>query len=302
MPPPLSLWPCWRLLSGFDSSGGLQTLNKKDMAKKKRSTTSKGRAVSRRFESVYEFSAWLKNTAPTPGFRMSSVRRDADFAGSASYEEADKMLLDGWDSGAADVQKIMMENCSGEEIARRYALSVAGCVPCVPAYLAGSPANMIAIKRRKIARPVVTICYNCAVGEGADASDIRRAAAKLLNIIRGLEAGGVGVNLWVCSFSRSRTPGESVTMAVKIKSSNEPFNLLNMAYPLIHPSFNRRHKFAFIERCGGDSDAWCNYGSAITSQNTMAEMAAAVGIENAACLCYDLICWRSEKRILDLIK
>ena len=270
----------------------------------RRKAIKKTPAVSRRFESICEFSRWLDDTPITPGFapRGGSENDDTDFSGSASFDEANKMMLGGWDSGAADVEKIMLENTDGVENARRYALSVAGALPCVPAYLAGSPANMIAIKRRKIARPVVTICYNCAVPGFVDADDIKQAAAKLLNVVRGLEAGGVGVNLWACSFSRTLGRVDSVAMAVKIKSSDEPFNLLNMAYPLIHPSFNRRHKFAFIERCGGDPQTWDGYGRAITEPDKMREMAAGVGIDNAICFCYDSLSWRSETQILEMIK
>lgn len=289
----------WCSRGGFDSPGGLKYPKKsKDMARRK--AIKKTPAVSRRFESLCEFSRWLENTPATSGFPMASETSDYEFTKTESFEVANKMMLGGWDSGAADVEKIMFENTDGVENARRFALSVAGAIPCVPAYLAGSPANMIAIKRRKIARPVITICYNCAVPGCVEADDIKRVAAKLLNVVRGLEAGGVGVNLWACSFSLGF--GDSVTMAVKIKSSDEPFNVLNMAYPLVHPSFNRRHKFAFIERCGGDARTWDGYGRGITDSAEMQRMAASVGIDGAICFCYDSLSWRSESEILNMIK
>lgn len=278
------------------------------MARKKSSVAAAPAvAVSRKFNSLHEFSSWLAETPVTPGFEPSSYgcshsSANSKFYGTPDYDTAENMMLGGWDSGAADVKKIMLERCGGYEIAKRLALSVVGVIPCIPAYMANSPKNMISIKRRNIAKPVVTICYNCAVPSFVDAKDITTAAAKILNVVRGLEAGGVGVELWACSFSQDQNGKDTVSLAVKIKSSSEPFNVLNMAYPLIHPSFNRRHKFAFIERCGVCFDRWCNYGVAISNRSRMAELAESAGIEKPICFSYSGIFGKTESEIADMIK
>lgn len=261
-------------------------------------------AVRKKFSSLHEFANWISENPVISGFpEISKECGDADFFGTEDYETADALMRDGWDAGAADVKKIMLDRCDGYESVRRLALSVVGVVPCIPAYMANSPKNMIAIRRRNVPRPVVTICYNCAVSAAASADDIKLTAAKLLNVVRGLEAGGVGVDLWACSFSQSVSGNESAAMAVRIKSSSEPFNVLNMSYPLIHPSFNRRHKFAFIERCGVSSRLWANgYGRVINDPGKMAEMAAEIGINNAVCFSFQILENKSESEIAAMIK
>lgn len=277
------------------------------MARKKKQTTpteiiKRGKL----FNSLHDLAAWIDATPADASF-ITEISHETGasakkFTGSGSYEESINLALNGWDYGAAEVNKIMIERAENYEQVKRLTISYVGCVPCVPAFLAGSPANMIAIKKRPTNKPIITICYNSAVGFNITTEAITKAAAKLLNVIRGLEAGGVAINLFACSFSRSNDSTETETLAVKIKDSKEPFNVLNMAYPLIHPSFLRRQSFAFTERDGGNYKAWSNYGCTIHDREKMRSMAANIGINNAVCLSYYDLCNRDEKQITELIK
>lgn len=276
------------------------------MTKKKTNQSGGPAAISRKFDSLYNFSAWLKASPLGDGFTPDRTGSTAPAGagcdqGTENFDEAERMMLGGWDSGAADVQKIMMERAEGFQTAKRLALSVVGVVPCVPAYLAKSPANMIAIKRRNIPRPVITICYNCAAACDVSAKDMTTAAAKLLNVVRGLESGGVGVELWAVSAVNDNR-GRACACAVRVKNSDEPFNVLNMSYPLIHPSFLRRHGFAYIERAGGVKTDWVCYGRPITSIDATRDALAPLGLNEAKILSYYAICDKSEKDITDMIK
>lgn len=275
------------------------------MARKKASTTT-GVAVSRKFESLCDFSKWLES-APvgngfTPDFYGSNAAAGAGCdQGTENFQAADALMRDGWDAGAADVKKIMFDRCDGYESVRRLALSVVGVVPCIPAYMANSPKNMIAIRRRNVPRPVVTICYNCAAACDVTAEEMTTAAAKLLNVVRGLESGGVGVELWAVSAVNDNC-GRACALAVKIKNSSEPFNVLNMSYPLIHPSMLRRHGIAYIERAGGVKSDWRNYGRPISSVDSTRAALVPLGLDNADIFCYYNICDKSESEIAAMIK
>lgn len=278
------------------------------MARKKKQTTTPTEIIKRgkTFNSLHDLAAWIDATPADASFIIEQSHSTGasvkEFTGSESYEEANDLALNGWDYGAEEVNKIMMERAENYEQVKRLTISYVGCVPCIPAYLSGSPANMIAIKKRPTNKPIITICYNSAVGYNITAEAITKAAAKLLNVIRGLEAGGAAINLFACSFSRSRDSTETETLAVKIKDSKEPFNVLNMAYPLIHPSFLRRQSFAFTERNGGKYKTWNGYGCTIRDREKMQNMSANIGINNAVCLSYYDLCDRDEKQIVELIK
>lgn len=278
------------------------------MARKEKQTAATSEIIKRGkvFNSLHDLAAWIDATPADDSFIIEESHNTGssakEFTGSESYEEANNMALNGWDYGAAEVNKIMIERAENYEHVKRLTIDYIGCIPCVPAYLSGSPANMIAIKKRPTNKPVITVCYNSAVGYNVAAEAITKAAAKLLNVIRGLEAGGVAINLFACSFSRSNDSAETETLAVKIKDSKEPFNVLNMAYPLIHPSFLRRQGFAFTERNGGKYKAWHGYGLTIRDREKMQGMAANIGINNAVCLSYYDLCDRDEKQITELIK
>lgn len=280
------------------------------MAKRKSKSTSTSTSTSvnacRKFESLHEFSTWIETTRVHESFeaRESSRKEEratGNFYGTRTYEEASNLMLNGWDSGASDVSKIMLERSSEFERVKRLSLDYAGAVPCVPAYLSGSPANMIAIKKRPTTTPVITLCYSLSISSDETSNEILLHSAKLLNVIRGLEAGGCKINLYVGMFAKRWS--DVSCYITKIKDSKEPFNVLNMAYPLIHPSFLRRQGFAYTERCGVDySKGWSNYGSVLDDLGKQAEITESLGIVNPVCVDYYSLKSKNEAEITEMIK
>lgn len=281
------------------------------MAKRKRTSTSTSTSTStkvnacKKFESLREFSTWIETTTKHESFVIESSHTaesaNGNFYGTESYEEACGLMLNGWDSGASDVSKIMLDRAKEYERVKRLSLDYAGAVPCVPAYLSGSPANMIAIRKRPAHTPVITLCYNLSVTSNVTSSEILLHSAKLLNVIRGLEAGGCKINLYTGMFAKNRN--NVACYIVKIKDSREPFNVLNMAYPLTHPSFLRRQGFAYIERCGVDYfNGWDNYGSVVDNLAKQEKITKSIGIANPVCINYYNLKYKNETEITEMIQ
>lgn len=262
--------------------------------------------ITKKFDSLTAFASWL-DTAPLAGYFskkpkscQSHKEDNADWYGTANYEEAQNLMLSGWHEGAERVRACMADHLSPKD-GKRVCNSVVGFAPNVPAYIVGAPASMISKKTIKTPRRVVSIVYNCAVGASVSASEVENAAATLFNVVAGLESSGVRVELWVCSFSIDEDLNNTVSMAVRIKTASQPFNLLKMVFPMVHPSFNRRFKFALIERIGVDSK-FKYYGAVINNRNKMATMAKNIGINANACFSFDTINGKTEKEIADMIK
>lgn len=260
--------------------------------------------ANKKFESLQEFSTWLEATPKHESFPVEESRRKEyheNFYGTETYEDSQRLMLNGWDSGAVDVSKIMLERANEYEKVKRLYLDYAGAVPCVPAYLSGSPANMIAIRKRPNGAPVVTLCYSMSISYDETSKDILLYSAKLLNVVRGLEAGGVKINLYVGIFAKRRN--DEACCIVKIKDSREPVNVLNMAYPLTHPSFLRRQGFAYTERCGVDyHNGWSGYGRVLDDRGKQKEITESLGILNPVCIGYYDLTKKTESEITEMIQ
>ena len=280
--------------------------------------------VIKKFESLGALAAFVANTPVNGWFEKngcnSSVDGSESFTGSESFEAANNMMLQGWSEGAARVQKYMNSGAAATAPKRVVYNSVVGFAPNVPNYLSGNPLNMINQKRVKTPKKVVTIVYNCSVGCYVEASDIEKTAAALFNVISGLEASGVRVELWGVDFGVNtkvgfkksgkpyviKTGSEYFYLAVKIKSAGQPFNLLKMIYPVVHPSFWRRHGFAVKERAGlqGENNGfeWYGYGSTVVSKTESVKACQALRIPSDNVFSYYDLTGKTESEIAKMIK
>lgn len=265
--------------------------------------------LSKKFDSLTAFSAWISNTQ-TSGFfaennidvSMSTSRENAKFTGTPNFETANKLMLEGWHEGAERVNAAMVQSVSADSDRPRNYNSVVGFAPNVARFVQGHPLNMINKKRVRVPARVVDIVYNCAVACNVSASEIETAAAKLFNVVAGLERAGMRVNLWVINVNISNNQNASV--AVKIKTASQPFNLLKMIYPVVHPSFQRRHCFAFLERAGvtGSSSDWSGYGRVIRNDAKVKQVVADFRISDKNIFDYYNLSDKTEKQIADMIK
>lgn len=261
--------------------------------------------LSKKFESLAAFSAWLENSAQAGQFKNdispSSDSGSKDFTETENYQTANDLMRHGWKEGAERVKAVMIKRTGAMAERPRLYNSVVGFVPNVPNYVMGHPLNMINRKSVKVPARVLDLVYFPNASGNVESSDIEETAAKVFNIITGLEKSGVRVNLFVAFISRGTNDKQQINLAVKIKSANQPFNLLKMVYPCVHPSFLRRHCFRLVERIGVTS-GFSGYGHPIYDKSELNTAFAALGLSAAKILTFADCKDKTEKEIAEMIK
>lgn len=265
--------------------------------------------LSKKFSSLNEFSTWL-STAPVAGYYKKNALHASEytsestvkFTGTKDYPTAADLMLHGWKDGAKRVQAAMIRAASVTGSRPRCYNSVVGFAPNVPNHLAGIPLDMINKKHVRVPARVVDIVYNCACDFSITSGEIENAAAKLFNVVAGLEKSGIRVNLWVVCINFGNN--QNASLAVKIKTASQPFNLLKMVYPCVHPSFLRRQYFAALERMGvtGPRAIWQRYGRVITDSAQIKNSVAAFGIADTNIFDYYTLAGKTETQIAGMIK
>ena len=212
-----------------------------------------------KFNSVEEFSNWLQvtpQTAKGKEFNASNEisRSNTKFAGTESFEEAQNLLKCGdkenADKIAATIRKIKAQG-KGNETRNKLYNSPCGFMPIVPKVLAGDPQNMLAIRKERYkSTKVLNVAYNVAVDCTRTTEDLIETAAKVANVIASLEKNGYRVNLYAYACGRD-LKNNYYSLLVKIKDSGKYLDTLRIAYPLVNPSFYRRHVFGYMERLKG---------------------------------------------------
>ena len=214
------------------------------------------KVIFNKFNSVEEFSNWLQSTPQTEkGKRYNySANGSSRFTGTKNFEEAQNLLKYGdkvnADKIAATIRKIKAQGKGNETLNKLYN-SPCGFMPIVPKVLAGDPQNMLAIKKQSYnSTKVINIAYNVAVDCTRTTEDLIETAAKVANVIASLERNGYRVNLYVYSCGMD-LKFKYYSLLVKIKDSGKYLDTLRIAYPLVNPSFYRRHVFGYMERLKG---------------------------------------------------
>lgn len=260
--------------------------------------------IFKKFGSIKEFYSYLDAGRTQSGFYESSKYGDKEFTLTNSYEEATNLLLYGDKELQDKIESMgvskLRANMARYTMKRTQFASVVGFAPHVPNYIAGVPTSMIDSRNKHVKQTVVTVFYNCAVWHGVEATEIYNAVAKLCCALIKLEASGIRVNLYTGTLGTKES--QYGAFAVKIKASGQPFDTLKMCYPLAHPSFNRRHKFRFIEVTEGFKKAWAyGYGSAVIDDNKTKEYLKSNGLDVDACFNYESISKMDEQQIINAI-
>lgn len=262
--------------------------------------------ITKKFNSISALTDWINNTPVNGYFKGHSLETSKEngkkWFGSKSYKEADKLLKYGWAEGAARVKTIMeARNFIGMGTRRKMYNSVVGYVPNVPNYLRGIPMNMINSRKVRAPQKVATIVYNCAVSSDVPASSIEVNAAKLFNVISGLESSGVRVELWIMNAVKSRDNTENWGCAVRVKTAGQPLNVLKSIYPLVHPSFLRRHMLAAMERGNLTRGEWSGYGRPENADRA-GVYCAALRLPTDNVFSYSTLRDKTESEVLKMIK
>ena len=113
--------------------------------------------------------------------------------------------------------------------------------------LSGVPENMLAVRKEAYKNTkIINIVYNVTAGYSVEADEIIEVSAKVASAIKTLEKNGYRVNLYLACICGVNS--KTVCITVKTKDSGQYFDTLRAAYPLVNPSFLRRHLSAVLER------------------------------------------------------
>ena len=217
------------------------------------------RVISKFYGSCESFAAAL-NTNCSNGLDLRSHAKDVrswDFTGTASYSEADTLLLSGYTDGASKIQSECIRILRMPEVRTlRFTRRVAGFLPIVPLLLSGNPNCMLSRSKVMSQSSILRVYINVVIGAKTSADEIANAGAKILTAIREIEKRGIRIELNVGVIGalyqyikKYRPCGDCniYSMFVCIKKSSSPLNVLRAAYPIMHASFLRRHYFRFLE-------------------------------------------------------
>lgn len=204
----------------------------------------------REFDNMDAFYGYITKTPLNGVFQwktLSSVTGSHKFTQTKNYEEATKLLQNGWDSMANElVKKLKVEqNQIVDAQVKKILFDVVGFQASVPRYLQGIPTSMVNKKLVPVKQRVITlnkdISYNC----GISTDEIIKASVQTLHLIKKIEAQGIRVNLnliWAIGAGQTKE-----VLKIRLKSANERLNISKLAFPLVHPSMLRRLCFRYVE-------------------------------------------------------
>ena len=255
-----------------------------------------------KFESVTEFIHTINTRKVRESFEnsQSSQTKNYQFTGTEDYKEANDLFLYGDKNNANKLNEASRKTKAqgkGNETRNKLYNSPCGFMPIVPKVLAGDPQNMLSIRKEKYSNTkVLNIVYNVTIDWSIKADEIVETAAKVANVIATLEKNGYRVNLYVYDCGKGLRDTIS-TILVKIKDSGEYLDTLRIAYPLVNPSFVRRHMRAYLERLEGYG-LFCNY-SQVLSDNQAEKY---LPIKNASYLSFYNCEDKTEDGIIKMIE
>ena len=265
------------------------------------------------FNSLREFDSYLQNAQLSPLFvnhnrKPSSLTEGNEkWYGTNSFNEANELMRKGDNKNA----KKLNSNCKiqtpslGIGKQKKAFNSVVGFIPNIGNYFSGDPNNMINMHHIPAKKKVITIIYCLSVGCDIKAKEMLEASCNLINAILGIEATGKRVNLFLISGSANSHTysknGESCLNLLKIKDSGSLFDKSKMAYPLINPSYFRRHIFKAIESEKGLQDeCFINTYGKVPDKPFFEKVLKEKRFEYDACITFYDVYKKSPERIKEL--
>ncbi len=205
--------------------------------------------VIEKFDSLSQYLDIIEKRKPNEIFakeELASETGNFSFTHTKSYTEANEIARVGYKDG---LDKLKAANNKtrhmGSAPKALPVTSVVGFAPHVPNAITGVPCSMITTQRVEQKAKVISILYymggSCRVGT----DEFIEAGKNILNVIYSLELQGYRVALNVMiNFCTGKERAFSI---VQIKNWRQPSNPLKISYPLVHPSFFRRHGFRWLE-------------------------------------------------------
>jgi hypothetical protein len=246
------------------------------------------------FKTIYEFESTLASRPINKYFDIErgSSQTNTSWTQTESYEEADNLLLNGWNA-KIDELKGTLEKFSRKVVVQQRITenNVVGFMPNVPRAIKGYPDSMLSHREvnKTETRNTIHIIYsmsaNCTVG----GNQLLQAGLAILKIAMILDKSNIRTKIDLVPFE-SYESGDYIACTVGIKDYRQSFNFSKMAYPIANPSFFRRHGFRYLETLSGELGKWVSgYGGATHGRGDTAEYMKQAGFaeKNAIYITYD---------------
>lgn len=204
------------------------------------------------FRSVLEFVNTINKRTPNKVFLeagvKASVTGSVDFTGTNNFEEAQKLMKCGYKEGVQDLLLCKSDvNVISPERKKQTFQDVTGFAPIVPNAIIGLPNSMLNKRMQQKQAKVINILLDIDICGGTDKNVILLGGKNIYSLIKSVEITGTKVNLSVMSSSYIIKNKKFACVFIKVKDSKQAINPQLVAYPVIHPSFFRRHVFRWIE-------------------------------------------------------
>lgn len=204
------------------------------------------------FGSVQEFVNTINKRTSNKAFLEAGVEESKtgseNFTGTNSFEEAQGLMKHGYKDGAKDLLQCKGGvNVISPERKRQTFQDVTGFAPIVPNAIIGLPNSMLNKRMQQKQARVINILLDIDICGGTDKNVILLGGKNMYSLIKSIEATGTKVNLSVMSSSYLTRNKKFTCVFIKVKDSKQAINPQLVAYPVIHPSFFRRHVFRWIE-------------------------------------------------------
>lgn len=210
----------------------------------------KRNAQVERFENLTQMIRTIESRPNNKVFvgRSDSKSLDYDFTRTHSYDEALKLLENGWSEPLAEIKKGVAAGfkANGTSTKNRPQTGIVGYAPCVPNALLGLPNSMISTERVQTKVKACTILFSMSVTAGYSQEKILKAGIVILNIVNDLELAGYRVKLDV-EFFCSKAGNDIASARVTVKEWRQPLDLKKLCFPISHPSMFRRLGFRWLE-------------------------------------------------------
>ena len=219
------------------------------------------------FNSIYDFERAVNGRSVNPPHRskQSSQKQDFNFSQTNSYEEANSLLKNGWNTEVESIERELRKFSSTVTVKHnRQIKSIAGYAPCVANAIRGVPKSMFAtktVKHEEKKRYIHLVFNNCA-SYGTSSDTLMKSGMTVLKLATVLDKMGIRTKIDmipIMSYSDKSVYG----CTVSIKDYRQPFNVSKIAYPVAHVAFFRRHGFRFYETMSDfkNYDMALNYGA-----------------------------------------
>lgn len=200
------------------------------------------------FSDIYEFANALNrpvNRIFTGREHSQNEKKRKDtFYGTRTYAEADNLLRNGYDEGLRAIVGAM-PNIKAEDHTPITKADVVGHTPHVPHCIIGHPMNMIRTIRQPLIARSINVWFDRSEACDVKAEEMAESARLLIDAVKWLEDHNIRVTVNIISSGICAV--QKVFCAVCVKKATALINVRKIAYPMVHPSWERRHCFRWME-------------------------------------------------------